>query len=222
MAGVFDILPGYLKMPNPADTDFKRYLDRITPKPAKPGPWESYNYWSNTNKFAVSFLKAMYGDAAKEENDWAFHYLPKIDRKYSWGEIWDDMYSGHIKGLLAFGMNGVAIGPNSQKNIDALKKADWLVVCEIYPGRDQRVLEISRHHARPDEADPHHGLSASRRGLRGKGRHLRQLRALAAMEERRRAATWLGEIGPGDPGADLPEGARTVSERGWQVPGPGA
>ena len=133
MAGVFDILPGYLKMPNPADTDFKRYLDRITPKPAKPGPWESYNYWSNTNKFAVSFLKAMYGDAAKEENDWAFHYLPKIDRKYSWGEIWDDMYSGHIKGLLAFGMNGVAIGPNSQKNIDALKKADWLVVCEIYP-----------------------------------------------------------------------------------------
>jgi formate dehydrogenase major subunit len=30
-------------------------------------------------------------------------------------------------------MNGVAIGPNSRKNIDALKKAEWLVVCEIYP-----------------------------------------------------------------------------------------
>ena len=30
-------------------------------------------------------------------------------------------------------MNGVAIGPDSQKNIDALKKADWLVVGEIYP-----------------------------------------------------------------------------------------
>jgi hypothetical protein len=38
-----------------------------------------------------------------------------------------------VKGLLAFGMNGVAIGPNSQKNIDALKKAEWLVVCDIYP-----------------------------------------------------------------------------------------
>jgi formate dehydrogenase major subunit len=133
MAGIFDILPGYLKMPNPADTDFKTYLERITPKVAKPAPWESFNYWSNTNKFAVSFLKAMYGDAAKKENDWAFHYLPKIDRNYSWTQIWDDMYSGHIKGLLAFGMNGVAIGPNAQKNIDALKKADWLVVCEIYP-----------------------------------------------------------------------------------------
>ncbi len=30
-------------------------------------------------------------------------------------------------------MNGVMIGPDSQKNIDALKKADFLVVCEIYP-----------------------------------------------------------------------------------------
>ena len=133
MAGVFDILPGYLKMPNPADSDFKAYLDRTTPKPVKPAPWESFNYWSNTPKFAVSFLKAMYGDAAKKENDWAFHYLPKIDRNHSWTQIWDDMYSGHVKGLLAFGMNGVAIGPNTQKNIDALKKADWLVVCEIYP-----------------------------------------------------------------------------------------
>src|SRR3989475_10415432 len=34
---------------------------------------------------------------------------------------------------ISFGMNGVAIGPNSRKNIDALKKADWLVVGEIYP-----------------------------------------------------------------------------------------
>src|SRR5438128_8875282 len=43
------------------------------------------------------------------------------------------MYEGKIKGIFAFGMNGVMIGPDSQKNIDALKKADWLVVCEIYP-----------------------------------------------------------------------------------------
>src|SRR5207248_3184137 len=38
-----------------------------------------------------------------------------------------------VKGLFAFGMNGVMIGPDSEKNIAALKKADWLVVCEIYP-----------------------------------------------------------------------------------------
>jgi formate dehydrogenase major subunit len=133
MAGVFDNLPGYLKVPNPTDTDFAAYMKRITPTSAKPKEWDSFNYWSNTSKFAVSFMKAMYGDKATKENDWAFNYLPKIDRKYSWVEMWDNMYRGKVKGVLAFGMNGVAIGPNSQKNIDALKKADWLVVCDIYP-----------------------------------------------------------------------------------------
>jgi len=133
MAGVFDILPGYLKMPNPDDADFATFLKRTTPTSSKPGEWDSYNYWSNTPKFAVSFLKAMYGDAAKKENDWAFHYLPKIDRNHAWTQIWDDMYAGHIKGMFAIGMNGVQIGPNTKKNIEALKKADWLVVGEIYP-----------------------------------------------------------------------------------------
>jgi len=133
MAGVFDILPGYLKMPSPDDADLATYLKRTTPTASTPDGWESYNYWSNTPKFMVSFLKALYGDAAKKENDWAFHYLPKIDRKYSWVEIWDAMFNGHVKGMLAFGMNGVQIGPNSRKNIEALKKAEWLVVGEIYP-----------------------------------------------------------------------------------------
>jgi formate dehydrogenase major subunit len=133
MAGIFDILPGYLKVPNPTDTDLATYLKRTTPTLSKPDPWDSFNYWSNTPKFAVSFLKAMYGPAATKENDFAFNYLPKIDRNYSWVNIWNDMYEGKVKGLFAFGMNGVMIGPDSNKNIDALKKADWLVVCEIYP-----------------------------------------------------------------------------------------
>jgi formate dehydrogenase major subunit len=133
IAGVFDILPGYLKVPSPDDHDLAEYLKRTTPTASKPAHWDSYNYWSNTPKFMVSLLKAFYGDAAKKENDFAFHYLPKIDRKYSWVEIWNDMLQGQIKGMFAFGMNGVQIGPNSKKNIDALKKADWLVVGEIYP-----------------------------------------------------------------------------------------
>jgi len=133
VAGIFDNLPGYLKVPNPADKDFSAWMKRITPTGSKPKEWDSWNYWSNTPRFAVSFMKTMYGDAAKKENDWAFSYLPRVDREYSWAHIWDEMYAGKVKGLIAFGMNGVAIGPNSQKNIDALKKADWLVVCEIYP-----------------------------------------------------------------------------------------
>jgi len=133
MGGVFDIYPGYLKMLNPTDTDLATFLKRTTPTASKPSEWDSYNYWSNTPKFMVSFLKTMFGDAAKKENDFALHYLPKIDRRYSWVEMWDRMYNGQVKGLFAFGMNGVAIGPSSEKNIAALKKADWLVVCELFP-----------------------------------------------------------------------------------------
>jgi formate dehydrogenase major subunit len=133
MGGVFDSLPGYLKVPNPADGDLAGWLKRITPTASKPAPWDSFNYYSNTPKFAISYLKALYGDAATKENNYAYDYMPKVDRNYSWTQIWDNMYRGSVKGMFAFGMNGVAIGPDSQKNIDALKKADWLVVGEIYP-----------------------------------------------------------------------------------------
>jgi len=132
MGGVFDTLPGYLKVPNPTDTDLAAWLKRITPTSSKPAPWDSFNYYSNTPKFMVSLLKAFYGDAATKENDFAFDYLPKPGKDCSWTHIWDDMYGGKIKGMLAFGMNGVMIGPDTNKNIEALKKADYLVVGEIY------------------------------------------------------------------------------------------
>jgi formate dehydrogenase major subunit len=133
MGGVFDLLPGYLKAPDPGDVDLATYIKRTTPTPSKPAQWDSLNYYSNTSKFITSYLKAFYGDAANKENDFAFHYLPKVDRNYSWTELWENMYGGRVKGLFAFGMNGVAIGPNTHKNIEALKKADWLVVCDLYP-----------------------------------------------------------------------------------------
>src|SRR6267378_5073088 len=68
VAGIFDNLPGYLKVPTPADKDFAGWMGRITLKESKPSGWNSFNYWSNTPKFAVSFLKSLYGDAAKPEN----------------------------------------------------------------------------------------------------------------------------------------------------------
>ena len=133
MAGLYDSLPGYLKAPIPADTELAAFLKRTTPTASKPSVWDSFNYYSNTPKFMVSFLKAMYGPAATKENGFAFDYLPKVDRDYSWTHIWDDMYNGKVKGMMAFGMNGVMVGPDTNKNINALKKADWLVVGEIYP-----------------------------------------------------------------------------------------
>jgi formate dehydrogenase major subunit len=150
MAGLFDTLPGYLKVPTPGDASFDAWMKRITPTSSKPAPWDSWNFYSNTPKFMVSFLKAIYGDAATKQNGWAFDYLPKVDRDYSWTHLWDDMYNGTVKGMLAFGMNGVAIGPDSNKNIDALKKAEWLVVGEIYPDETSEFWKSPRVIAQGD------------------------------------------------------------------------
>src|SRR5271168_2982751 len=151
MAGLFDSLPGYLKVPTPADTDFDAWMKRATPTSSQPAPWQSWNYYSNTSKFTVSFMKALYGDAATKQNDWAFDYLPKVDRDYSWTYLWNDMYNGNVKGMLAFGMNGVAIGPDTNKNIDALKKAEWLVVGEIYPDETSEFWKSPRVIAQGDQ-----------------------------------------------------------------------
>jgi formate dehydrogenase major subunit len=132
MAGLYESLPGYLKGPVPDDTSLAVYLKRTTPTSSKPGPWDSMNYYQNTPKFMVSLLKGFYGDAATKENDFGFNYLPKPGQDCSWTHIWEDMYNGKIKGMMAFGMNGVMVGPDTTKNINALKKADWLVVGEIY------------------------------------------------------------------------------------------
>jgi formate dehydrogenase major subunit len=150
MGGVFDIFPGYLKPGQPTDVDLATYLKRTTPTASKPSEWDSYNYWSNTPKFMVSFLKSLYGDSAKKENDYNYHYLPKIDRKFDWTNMWDEMYEGKVKGLLAFGMNGVAIGPNSRKNIEALKKAEFLVVCDLYPEETSEFWTAKAGH-KPEE-----------------------------------------------------------------------
>jgi len=41
---------------------------------------------------------------------------------YSWVNIWNDMYEGKIKGFFAFGMNGVMIGPDSNKKYRGAEK----------------------------------------------------------------------------------------------------
>jgi formate dehydrogenase-N alpha subunit len=125
----FHALPGYLKMPVPADTTSQAYLERITPKTLSP---RALNYYSRTPEFFVSLMKSLYGRAATASNDWAFHWLPKIDGNYSWVYIFDRMYAGQIKGFIDFGMNPVANGPNTEKILAALSKLEWMVLSEAF------------------------------------------------------------------------------------------
>ncbi len=125
----YDKLPGYLKIPCVSQQCLKDYLRENTPRPLTP---TSINYWENYPKFFISFMKCMFGRHAQRENDFCYHYLPKIERDYSWVNMFDDMYQGKLEGMLCFGMNPVANGPHSNKMIAALSRLKWLVVAECF------------------------------------------------------------------------------------------
>jgi formate dehydrogenase-N alpha subunit len=129
--GSWDHLPGYLKVPKAQQTSLDAYLSDITPKSLRSN---SMNYWSNAPKFTISLLKAYYGDHANKNNDFGYHFLPKIgaNEDHSWGYIFDRMYAGQTEGLIAIGMNPVANGPNSLKMIKAMSKLKWLIVAENF------------------------------------------------------------------------------------------
>ncbi|MBI3693981.1 MAG: formate dehydrogenase-N subunit alpha [Acidobacteria bacterium] len=129
--GAWNFLPGYLRMPRAHQQSLADYLKETTPKPLRPN---AMNYWANTPKFMVSLLKAYYGERATKENGFGYHYLPKLPESedYSWGYIFDRMLGGQVEGLISFGMNPVANGPNTSKMLAALSKLKWLIVAECF------------------------------------------------------------------------------------------
>lgn len=129
MCLLFDILPGYLQAPLDQDQSLARYLERVTPKSEDP---KSVNWWRNSSKYVVSLLKAWYGDAARKENDFAFHYLPKRSDNYSHIALFEAMYAGVVKGLYVMGQNPAVGGPNANMERKALEKLDWLVVSDLW------------------------------------------------------------------------------------------
>ncbi len=122
-------LPGYLRMPAVEQAALADYLALVKPRKLRPN---SINYWENAPKFFVSYLKAMYGPRARADNGFAYDLLPKIDGNYSWVYIFDRAVRGEMRGLIDFGMNPVANGPNSRKMLDALSKMDWVVLSECF------------------------------------------------------------------------------------------
>jgi formate dehydrogenase major subunit len=128
---LFDSIPGYLGMIVDTDTTRQKYLDRLTPKNSDP---TSLNWLSNYPKYITSLLKAWYGDAATKDNDFGFHYLPKLEtgKNYSWISLFEVMQAGNIKGLLAWGQNPAVGGPNGNQERQALARLDWLVASDLW------------------------------------------------------------------------------------------
>ncbi len=122
-----ELLPGYLTMPKEGDKDYETYLQPRTLKPLRPG---QMSYWQNYPKFFVSLMKAWWGDAATKENDFAYDWLPKLDRVYDILAVFDLMHQGKVNGYLCQGFNPLAAVPNKAKNLEALSKLKFLVVID--------------------------------------------------------------------------------------------
>jgi formate dehydrogenase major subunit len=128
---LFETLPGYLRIPIATDTNLAAYLERTVPKTTEP---QSANWWQNEPKYIVSLLKAWWGAAATQENDFAFHYLPKIPvgGNYSWLKMFHEMGAGNLKGMMVWGQNPAVCGPDSNFERSALDQLQWLVVVDLF------------------------------------------------------------------------------------------
>jgi formate dehydrogenase major subunit len=122
-----DALPGYLTLPTEKETDYQAYLDKRTLKPLRPG---QMSYWQNYPKFHVSLMKSWYGKAATKENDWAFDYLPKLDKAYDMMAVFQGMLEGKVNGYVVQGFNPLASMPNKDKCVESLSRLKYLVTID--------------------------------------------------------------------------------------------
>jgi formate dehydrogenase major subunit len=122
---LYDTLAGY--MPQPTADDKHATIDSYCEYEGMPT-----GYWSNMKKFAVSLMKAWYGEAATKENDYHFDWLPRLDGDYSQLPYFNKMSQGKVKGYFLLGQNPAGGGPNAGLHRAGLRQLDWLVVADWF------------------------------------------------------------------------------------------
>jgi len=122
-----DLLPGYLTLPRQNEQNYEEYIKKRTQLPMRPN---QLSYWKNYRAFHVSLMKAWWGDAATAQNNWAYDYLPKLDKPYDLLQTIELMNQGKINGYIAQGFNPLAAAPSKAKTAAGLAKLKWLVVMD--------------------------------------------------------------------------------------------
>ncbi len=117
---LYNILPGYIPMPHPQEhPSLDKFVELNGPKNGA---------WGELQSYMVSMLKAWWGDAATEDNEFCFDYLPRIDGDHSHYATMLKMLDGGVKGFFAVGQNPTVGSANAKLQRMALSKLDWLVV----------------------------------------------------------------------------------------------
>jgi formate dehydrogenase major subunit len=116
---LFNILPGYIPMPHPQDSDLETFVQNNGPETGA---------WGELKSYMVSFLRSWWGQAATEQDDWAYQYLPKIDGDHSNYTTMERMLDGKCPGYFVVGENPAVGNANGGMNRKAMSQADWVVV----------------------------------------------------------------------------------------------
>jgi formate dehydrogenase major subunit len=146
---LYNILPGYLPSPKAEhDTDLATYM--------KDNGTET-GWWSEFPKYAVSLLKAWFGDAAGPKNDFCYDHLPRLTGDHSHMTTVAAMVEGKVKGYFLMGENPTVGSMHGALHRAGMRRLEWLVV------RDFSLIEsaefwrdapeIERGEVRPEEIE---------------------------------------------------------------------
>ena len=123
---LFNLLPGYLPMPHHSRHEtFRQWVDEIRHP-------EQKGFWSNAESYAVSLLKAYFGDAATADNDWGYGWLPRLTGDHGTYQQVLDMIDGKVKGYFLLGQNPAVGSAHGKAQRLGMANLDWLVVRDLY------------------------------------------------------------------------------------------
>jgi formate dehydrogenase major subunit len=121
---LFNLLPGYLPMPDVSHENLDDYLASIRGHGQK-------GFWYCADRYFVSLLKEYWGDSATEDNDFRFDYLPRISGDHGTYRTVMDMVDGRVFGYLLFGQNPAVGSAHAKLQRRGLATLDWLVVRDL-------------------------------------------------------------------------------------------
>jgi formate dehydrogenase major subunit len=124
---LFNLLPGYLPMPHAHENE--TLDDFVAAEGTDKG------YWAEMRSYLVSLLKAYWGGAATEDNDFCFDYLPRLTGSHSTYETVLAQLAGQCTGYFLLGENPAVGSANGKMQRLGMANLDWLVV------RDFQLIE---------------------------------------------------------------------------------
>jgi formate dehydrogenase major subunit len=121
---LFNLLPGYLPMPDTTHEDLRTYVESVSGRDQK-------GFWGSADAYTVSLLKEYWGDAATADNDYCFDYLPRVNGDHGTYRTVMDMVDGKVSGYFLLGQNPAVGSAHGRLQRLGMANLDWLVVRDL-------------------------------------------------------------------------------------------